>query len=60
MILFIFGCAGSSVLSGLLSSCVRRLLIAVTSIAERGLYGVGSVAVAHRLSCSTACGIFPD
>ena len=25
-----------------------------------GLQSTGSVAVVHRLSCSTACGIFPD
>ena len=29
-------------------------------VAARGLQSAGSVAVVHRLSCSTACGIFPD
>ena len=28
--------------------------------ANRGLYSTGAVLAAHRLSCSTACGIFPD
>ena len=28
--------------------------------AERMLWAGGSVVVAHRLSCSTACGIFPN
>ena len=29
-------------------------------VAARGLYSAGSVVVAHGLSCSAACGIFPD
>ena len=29
-------------------------------IVEHGLSSTGSVVVAHRLSCSKACGIFPD
>ena len=54
--------------------CLCRLLTAVASLAvEHGLQGLqasvvaapglkstGSVAVAHRLGCSTACGIFLD
>ena len=41
---------------------VYGLLIAVASlIMEHGLYGTQALVVAeHRLSCSTACGIFPD
>ena len=35
------------------------LLIAVAALGmEHGLCSTGSVAVAHRLSCSEACGIF--
>ena len=54
---------------GLLLVAAHRLLIAVPSLVEHGLQArrlqqlwcVGSVAVvAHGLSCSTACGIFPD
>ena len=54
---------------GLLFVVVRRLLTAVASlVAEHGLQArglqqlqhAGSVVVAHRLSCSTVCGIFPD
>ena len=54
---------------GLLFVAVCRLLIAVASlVAEHGLqarglqqlWHAGSVVVAHRFSCSTACGIFPD
>ena len=51
-----------------------RLLIAVASLVAEpaalgaraslvvalGLYSAGSVVVAHGLSCSAACGIFPD
>ena len=37
------------------------LLIAVASlVAKHRLWTAGSVVVAYRLSCSTACGIFPD
>ena len=49
------------------------LLIAVSSLGVRGLQGTwasvvaarrlqstGSVTVAHKLSCFTACGLFPD
>ena len=46
---------------GLLFVAVRRLLIVVASLAaEHGLKSAGSVVVAHGLSCSAACGIFPD
>ena len=40
---------------------VRGPLTAVASLfEEHGLLSAGSVAVAHRLSCSAACGILPD
>ena len=40
---------------------VHRLLAAGASPVTRGLQSAGSVVVvAHRLSCSVACGIFPD
>ena len=39
---------------------VHRLLIVVTSVAERGLWSTGSVVEAQRLSCSAACRIFHD
>ena len=54
---------------GLLFIAVRRFLIAVASlVAEHGLqahglqqlWHAGSVVAAHGLSCSVACGIFPD
>ena len=71
--LFIFGCAGSSLLLGLSSSCseqvshcraslaaVRRLQGARAAVVSPGLESTGSIVVTHRLSCSAACGIFPD
>ena len=47
---------------GLLFVAVCWLLIAVASlVAEHGFLGMrASVVVAHGLSCSAACGIFPD
>ena len=40
---------------------VHRLLITVASLfLEHGLLGTGSVVMAHEISCSAACGIFPD
>ena len=59
---FFFGCAGSSLLGasfgcgkqGLLFVVVRGLIIAMASpVVEHQLKG-------HGLSCSKACGIFPD
>ena len=38
------------------SSCGSRASVVVAC----GLYSAGSVVVVHGLSCSTACGIFPD
>ena len=32
----------------------------VSVVVARGLWSTGSVVVAHGLSCSAACGIFPD
>ena len=69
--LFTFGYPGSLLLLGLFSSCdkqgllfimVRGLLIAEAFlVAKHRLQArVGSVVVAHGLSCSTACGIFLD
>ena len=46
---------------GLQFIVVHGLLIAVASLfAEHRLWNDGSVVVAHGLSCSEACGIFPD
>ena len=43
------------------SCCRARALGTLASVVvARGLQSAGSVAVAHGLSCSTACGIFPD
>ena len=40
---------------------VHRLLIVVVTLVEHGFQGMSaSVVVAHRLSYSEACGIFPD
>ena len=37
---------------------VLQLLIVVASLVALGLKSTGSIAVAHRLRCSAACGIF--
>ena len=53
-------CALASHCSGF-SCCGAQALGAWASVVvARGLYSAGSVVVAHGLSCSTACGIFPD
>ena len=39
---------------------VGRLLISGASLAEHGLYSTGSAVGVLGLSCSVACGIFPD
>ena len=39
---------------------VLQLLIVVASLVASGLKSTGSVAVAHRLRCSAACGILLD
>ena len=73
-LLIVFGCAGSSLLCRLSSSCsglasrcssffcCRALSPAVraSGVAAPRLWGTGSVVVVHGLSCSVACGIFPD
>ena len=43
-------------------SCCRAQALGMQAsvVAARGLQSAGSVVVAHGLSCSTACGIFPD
>ena len=38
----------------------RTLGEQASGVVARGLWSAGSVVMAHRLSCSTACGIFPD
>ena len=45
---------------GLFFVVVCRLLTAVASLVEHGLSSTGSVVVGYGLSCSMACGIFPD
>ena len=69
--LFIFGCVGSSFLcegfslvaaSGGHSSsrCAGLSLSRPLLLRDTGSRRAGSVVVAHGLSCSAACGIFPD
>ena len=45
---------------GLFFVVVCRLLTVVASLVEHGLSSTGSVVVGYGLSCSMACGIFPD
>ena len=63
----IFGCAGSSLLGRLFSSCStwgllsrQGLLTAVPSLVEHKLRSINSVVVAHGLRCPRASRIFPD
>ena len=82
--LFIFGCAGSSLLLGLCSSCSELGVLSSYDVQAshcsgfsccearaRGLNGLqqlwlegstaqASIATAHGLGCSEACGVFPD
>ena len=68
--LFIFGCAGSSLLCALSLVAVSGsyalgvvhglLLVVVSLVVKHGFWGTGSVAVAHGLCCSMACGIFQN
>ena len=60
--LLIFGCAGSLVICGLFSSCGAPAshCSGFSPWEERAVGAWASVAVAHGLSCSVACGIFPD
>lgn len=43
-----------------LSLIVQAARVMAPLVAEHGLWGLCSVAVAHKLSCPEACGIFPD
>ena len=45
---------------GLQAHGLQQLWLTGSVVVARGLQSAGSVVVAHRLSCSTACGIFPD
>ena len=38
----------------------RGLLVVAASLVQNGLQSTGEIVVVHRLSCSAACGIFPD
>ena len=49
------GTRASAVVAHGLSSCGTRSVVVA-----RGIQSTGSVAVAHGLSCSAACGIFPE
>ena len=70
---FILGCAGSWLLWEFLSGCSaqasfcggfiadHRLQSSQTSVvASPRLWSTGSIVVAHKLSFSAACGVFPD
>ena len=47
--------------SGGFSCCGAGALgVRASVVVARGLWSAGSVVVAHGLSCSAACGIFPD
>ena len=71
LFIFIYGCVGSSFLcegfslvaasEGHSSSrCVGLSLSWLVLLRSTGSRRAGSVIVAHRASCSEACGIFPD
>ena len=62
MYLFIiFGSAGSLFCGGCSPPAELRLLTEVASlVAEQRLQGTGSVVVMRSLSCSEACGVFPN
>ena len=67
--LFIYGYAGSLLLWRLFSSCSEQgsTLCCIVQTSHCGGFsycscqslGIGSIVVAHQLSCSVACGIFP-
>ena len=42
------------------SSCDEQASHCVASLVEHGLKGMGSVLMAHRLSCPVPCGTFLD
>ena len=52
--------AWASHCSGFSCCGARALGVRASVVVSRGLQSAGSVAVAHGLSCSVACGIFPD
>ena len=52
--------ARASHCSGFSCCGARALSAGASGVVARGLQSAGSVAVAQGLSCSTACGIFPD
>ena len=45
---------------GLQARGLQKLWCADSVVVARGPQSTGSVVVAHGLSCSAACGIFPD
>ena len=53
-------CVGFSWWLLLLRSTGSSLGTGASVVVARGLWSAGSVVVAHGLSCSMACGIFPD
>ena len=59
-----FSCCGARALGAQASVVVacglQQLWHAGSVVVARGLQSTGSVIVVHGLSCSTACGIFPD
>ena len=56
-----FSCCGAQALGTRASVVVARRLQSTGSVVvARRLWSTGSVVVAHGLSCSVACGIFPD
>ena len=55
------GCAGSSLLWGLSLVAAKGVSpVVAPPVAQQDLWSTGSVVVAHRLNCLTACGIFLD
>ena len=56
LFIFIFGCTHCYLRA--FSSCGERRLL--SHCYDLSLWGMGSVVVAHRLSCPEACGIFLD
>ena len=59
---FIFGCTEYLLPHGLFSSCGERVLPSSCGVpaSHCGGFFCGSSALGHGLSCSAACGIFPD
>jgi len=65
--IYIFGCAGSSLLQGLLSGCGAWAshcgdfsCCRARALGCGGFNSCSSQDLDHKLSCSLACGIFPD